>query len=527
MRIAAIDVGSNSIHMVVAQLEADGRFEVLDRAKEMVRLARRTLASGALSADAMNAGIRTLSAFRTLAERQGVERFKAVATSAVREAKNGGDFIQRVKDEVGLRVKVIPGREEARLIYLGVRHAIDLRNDTTLIVDIGGGSVELMLTEDEKLVTAHSLKLGVTRLSEQFLLGDRISGKTMSALESHLAERLDPVLDQWGKGRIRRVIGTSGTMLNLVSIAGYQRGEPPNGQLNNVAVTADEIAKVRRMVTKADRDERARIKGLDGKRADLIVAGACLADYIIQRLGARELVACTWALREGLVLDFIAHHRKGIEETGRYTDPRRRNVARFARHLGEIGTHGSQVAGLALRLFDQLEDQLAVLPGARDWLEFAALLHDVGHHIGHRDHQHHSYYLITKGDLLGFQRDELEIIGLTARYHRKGAPKESDAGYGTLAKGERRTVRTLAAILRIADGLDRSHYGVVREVTVVRRGDRLILQLASEGDDAELEIWEARRRAGLLEEVLGCAIDFEVVPQRPRAVAARAASAAQ
>jgi len=527
MRIAAIDVGSNSIHMVVAQLEADGRFQVLDRAKEMVRLARRTLASGALSADAMNAGIRTLSVFRTLAERQGVERFKAVATSAVREAKNGGDFIQRVKDEVGLRVKVIPGREEARLVYLGVRHAIDLRNDTTLIVDIGGGSVELILTEDEKLVAIDSLKLGVTRLSEQIPLGDRISGKVLSALESHLAEALDPVLDQWPAGRIRRVIGTSGTMLNLVSIAAYQRGEPPNGHLNNFAVTAEEIAKVRRMVAKADRDERLRIKGLDSKRADLIVAGACVADYIMQRLRARELVACTWALREGLVLDFIAHHRKGIEETERYAEPRRRNVARFARHLGEIGTHGTQVANLALRLFDQLEGDLAVLPGAREWLEFAALLHDVGHHIGHKDHQRHSYYLITNGDLLGFRRNELEIIGLTARYHRKAAPKESDDGYAALSKVERRTVRALAGILRIADGLDRSHYGVVRDLIAVRRSDRLTLQLASEGDDAALEIWEARRRAGLLEEVVGCGIDFEVVPHRPQAVARRAASAAQ
>lgn len=527
MRIAAIDVGSNSIHMVVAQLEADGRFQVLDRAKEMVRLARRTLANGALSADAMQAGIRTLSAFRTLAERQGVERFTAVATSAVREAKNGGDFIQRVKDEVGLRVKVIPGREEARLIYLGVRYAIDLRHQTALIVDIGGGSVELMLTEDEKMTAAHSLKLGVARLSEQFLLDDHIGGKTLSALESHLATQLDPVLDQWGKGRIRRVIGTSGTMLNLVSIAGYQRGEPLNGHLNNFAVTADEIAKVRRMVAKANREERSRIKGLDGKRADLIVGGACLADYIMARLGARELVACTWALREGLVLDFMAHHRKGIEEIERYTDTRRRNVARFARHLGEIGTHGPQVASLALRLFDQLEGDLAVGPGAREWLEFAALLHDVGHHIGHRDHQHHSYYLITHGDLLGFQRDELEIIGLTTRYHRKAAPKESDDGYGALAKGERRTVRALAAILRIADGLDRSHYGVVRDVTAVRHGSRLTLRLVSDGDDAELEIWEARRRAGLLEEVLGCAIDFEVVSRRPRAGSERAASAAQ
>ncbi|MFI5395894.1 MAG: HD domain-containing protein [Candidatus Binatia bacterium] len=524
MRIAAIDVGSNSIHMVVAQVEADGRFHVLDRAKEMVRLGHHTLASGSLSAEAMNIGIRTLSAFRTLAERQGVVRFNAVATSAVREAKNGGDFVQRVRDEVGLRVKVIPGREEARLIYLGVRHAIDLRNQNTLIVDIGGGSVELILTTDEKLASMHSLKLGVTRLSERFPTGDRISGKTLADLESYLAEQLEPTLSQLDKSRVRRVVGTSGTTLNLVSIAGHQRGEPPESHLNNFAVTDDELAKVRRMLIKMDRDERLRIKGLDGKRVDLIVAGACLAHHILRRLGAKELVACTWALREGLLLDFIARHRKGIEETERFTDPRRRNVARFARHLGEIGTHGPQVARLALQLFDQLQDDLSVSPEAREWLEFAALLHDVGHHIGHKDHQRHSYYLITNGDLLGFRREELEIIGQVARYHRKAAPKDSDEGYGALAKGERRTIRTLSALLRIADGLDRSHYSVVRGVTVVRRSERLILQLSTEGDDAELEIWEARRRAGLLGEVLGLDIDFQVVTQRENTYADRTAS---
>jgi exopolyphosphatase/guanosine-5'-triphosphate,3'-diphosphate pyrophosphatase len=524
MRIAAIDIGSNSIHMVVAQVESDGRFRVLDRAKEMVRLGHRTLASGRLSADAMNAGVRTLAAFRTLAERQGVQRFNAVANSAVREAKNGGDFVQRVKDEVGLRVKVIPGREEARLIYLGVRHALDLRSESTLIVDVGGGSVELICTEEEKPVAMHSLKIGVARLSEAFPVGDRVSGKTLVELEAYIAEQLDPILSRYTKQRVRRVVGTSGTMLNLITIAGYQRGEPPDGHLNNFAVTADEIARVRRLVTKADREERLRIKGLDSKRVDLIVPGACLADYILRRVGAKELVACTWALREGVLLDFIARHRKGIEEVERFTDARRRNVARFARHLGETSAHGDRVAGLALQLFDRLRDDLELPPEAREWLECAALLHDVGHHIGHKDHQRHSYYLITNGELLGFRRDELEIIGLTARYHRKAPPKDSDDGYSTLSKGDRRTVRALSAILRIADGLDRSHYGVVHDLTVVQRGERLVLQLHTEGDDAELEIWEARRRAALLEEVLGVEVDFQVVAEPEVRYAHRAAS---
>jgi len=515
MRIAAIDVGSNSIHMVVAQVESDGRFRVLDRAKEMVRLGHRTLTNGRLSAEAMNNGIRTLSAFRTLAERQGVLRFKAVATSAVREASNGGDFIQRVKDDVGLRLKVIPGREEARLIYLGVRHAIDLRGESTLLVDAGGGSVEFILSEDDKPVALDSVKIGVARLSEKFLANDPPSARDLDNLESYLSEQLDPILRPIAKRDVRRVIGTSGTMLNLISIAGNLRGNPPDGHLNNFAVTAEEITRVRRLLTKADRGERLKVKGLDAKRVDTIVAGAYLADFVMQEVGAKEMIACTWALREGVMLDFIARHRKGIEEIERFADPRRRSINRFARHLGaaegDAGEHGRHVARLALRLFDQLQGDLGLNAEAREWLEFAAMLHDIGHHIDHKNHQRHSYYLITNGELLGFRREEVEIIGQTARYHRKAVPKDSDEEFRALSSNDRQTVRALSALLRIADGLDRSHYGVVHDVTVARRGDRVTLQLATAGEDVELEVWEARGRAELLEKLLGRDIDFRVV----------------
>lgn len=509
MRIAAVDVGSNSIHMIVAQVEADGRFRVLDRAKDMVRLGRRTLNKGKLSSEAIEAGVRTLSAFRTLAERQGASRITAVATSAVREAANGGDFIARVESDVGLRVKVIPGREEARLIYLGVRHAIDLSDKPTLIVDIGGGSVEFILTDKGQPLALESHKIGVARLSERFLTRDPADAEQVDALEAHLADQLDPMLGEFRRHRVRRVIGASGTMLNLIGIAGHLRGEAPELHLNNFAVAATEIAKVRRLLCRSDRDKRLELKGLDAKRADLIVAGAVLVDFVLQRLDARQLVACTWALREGVLLDFIARHRKHIEENERFSTPRGRSVARLARHLGETGDHGPRIARLALRLFDQLENLLRVDHGARELLEYAALLHDVGHHIDHANHHRHSYYLITNGELFGFSREELEVIGLTARYHRKGAPKAGDAEFRRLPQRAKHTVRALSAVLRIADALDRSHYGVVRDVTVLRRSPRLLLQLAT-GGDAQLELWEARQRSGLLQDVLKRDVELRV-----------------
>ena len=190
---------------------------------------------------------------------------------------------------------------------------------------------------------------------------------------------------------------------------------------------------------------------------------------------------------------------------------RHRSVARFARHLGETGEHGARVARLALRLFDQLQRDHQLARPAREWLEFAALLHDVGHHISHTNHQRHAYYLITNGELLGFRRDEIEIIAQTARYHGKGTPKESDETFAALSAPKRQTVRTLSALLRIADALDRSHYGVVRDVSVLRRDGRLTLQLETAGDDAALEIWEARQRTKLLERVTGLDVEFRAV----------------
>jgi exopolyphosphatase/guanosine-5'-triphosphate,3'-diphosphate pyrophosphatase len=510
VRVAAIDIGSNSIHMVVAQVEKDGRFHVLDRVKEMVRLGKRTLNAGRLSRSAIEAGVRTLTAFRTLADRQGATRITAVATSAVREASNGGDFIREVERRVGLRVKVIPGREEARLIYLGVRHAVDLSGKPTLIVDIGGGSVEIILVEDGKPVALESLKLGVARMTERFLRTDPPSPKELADLDTHIGDRLDPILDRFAARRVKRVIGCSGTMLNLIAMAAHLRGDPPNGHLHNLAVSPADIVKVHRLIARSDRAARLQIRGLDAKRVDLIAAGACLAVHLLGRLRAKQLIACTYALREGVLLDFMARHRKGIEESERFAAPRRRSVARLARHLGETSGHGAQVARLALRLFDHLKEELRLPDAAREWLEFAALLHDIGHHIDHKNHHRHSYYLITNGELLGFRRDELEIIAQTARYHRKSAPKDSDPEQRLLSRSNRDTVRKLTALLRVADALDRSHYGVVRDIDLRRHNGSLTVGLQTGGEDAAFEIWEAERRAPLLEETLGLDLKFRV-----------------
>jgi len=510
MRVAAIDIGSNSIHLVIAEVERDGRFRILDRAKENTRLGSRTLSEGRLSEEAMDAGVRTLAAFQTLADRQRVVRVQAVATCAVREAANGGEFVQRVKHETGMRVVVIPGREEARLITLGVAHALDLRHEPSVILDVGGGSVELILTEDGKPVALHSVKLGVTRLSERFLDEDPPSPKKLKALVAHVAATLDPIVDEFRRRGVSRIIGTSGTMLNLIALAGHRRGAFSADHLDNYEVSPDEISTLRRQLERSDRRTRLQLKGLDSKRVDLIVPGAIIADHVLRNSGATRFVGCTWALREGVLLDFIVRHPRKIADAEHYADPRRRSVARLRRRFGDYGNHAEHVALLADHLFDHLSGPLALPPESREWLQYAAMLHDIGHHIRHKDHQHHSYYLIMSCELLGFRREEVECIALTTRYHRKAVPKETDDAFTNLSKQDRRTVRGLIGILRLADGLDRTHYGVVREVSASLQGRRLIVGLRTAGDDAGIEIWEGRRRGAFLAQLLDAEIDFEL-----------------
>ncbi len=515
MRVAAVDVGSNSIHMVVAEVEADGRFHVLDRAKDMVRLGGRTHNQGLLSAQAIDNGVRTLATFRTLADRLEVTRVQAVATSAVREAANGGDFIRRIKEDVGWRVKVIQGLEEARLIYLGVRHATDLAAESpTLILDIGGGSVELILVENGAATWMDSLKLGVARLTDRFLQRDPPRSQDLQAMTATIDSELESarreMIASRGKVAVKRVIGTSGTMLNLIALAAHRGGDPADAKARNIVIAAAEFSRLRRLICRSDRAERVKIKGLDARRVDLIAAGACVAERVIKVFDAPTVTPCTWALREGVLLDFIDRHQKGIEEVERYDNPRVRSVMRLARHLGESSHHGTQVARLALRIYDQLADGLALLPPAREWLHYAAQLHDIGHHIAHKNHHRHSHYLIANGDLLGFEPYEVEIIAQVARYHRKSTPKDSDPEFALVAAELRPTVRALSAILRVADALDRSHFGVVQDVTVRRGNDAITFILDTGENDAALEIWEAEQRSKPLRQLLGVDLRFHL-----------------
>jgi exopolyphosphatase/guanosine-5'-triphosphate,3'-diphosphate pyrophosphatase len=501
MRIAAIDCGTNSIHMIVVRIRPDLSFEVIDREKEMVRLGSGGLDGKALTAEAMAAALQAFSRFRRLAESHQVEEILAAATSAVREAENGGEFLTAVERETGIKPQVISGTEEARLIHLAAIYGIDVAGVSAVIVDIGGGSVEVTHGTANSLRVARSFKLGVIRLTERFVHTDPLSGRDERKLVRHIENELSQYLRDIKTTGFDRVIGTSGTILSLGTVASSD-GRRANDEIRNLRVPAKLIHRLRKEITNRSIGERMKLPGLDPRRADLIVSGAVLLDTVLQRLNASEITLCDFALREGLILDYIQRNRKHIAQAGQYPDVRRRSVIELAERCSYWAEHASQVARLSLSIFDQTRTVHALTDLEREWLEFAALLHDIGTHISYPRHHKHSYYLIKNGDLRGFEPAEAEIIALVARYHRKSAPRKSHTDFRALPGKARRTVRTLAAILRFAETLDRSHAQAVTGVELHDRGQEYLVNVRTTGD-AELELWAAHRQTAPLERALG------------------------
>src|SRR5436189_21804 len=417
VRLAAIDVGSNSVHVVVADVSADGRVEVVDRVKEMVRLGRHTFTTGRLPSAAMDLAVGAVKTFARLAHARRVVRMRAVATSAVREARNGMAFVRRLRHETGLPVKVITGAEEARLIFRAAQHALGLQGGPPLLLDVGGGSVEL--------------------------------------------------------------------------------------------VPAREVRRMRRCLLALSAGRRAELPGMDAKRVDLMPAAAVLADFVLARTGAAELMACAWALREGVLLDLAGVRRDPVAGAER---DRRRAVEALAGRFAGANPHGRHVARLALALFDGTAAALGLPARARELLHHAALLHDIGHAIDHNRHHHHSCYLIRNVELVAFDPLEIEIIAQVVRGHRKQVPKLADPEVRALPRAARRVVRGLAALLRTADALDRTHFSAVRRLRVALSTARLVIEIEADAEEAELELWAAERRADLLARLL----DRPVVLRRTR-----------
>lgn len=516
MRVAAIDIGTNSVHMIVARVRPDRSFEIIDREKEMVRLGAGGLDGRKLTDTAVQAGLQALSKFRRLAESHQVDDIVAAATSATREAENGVEFLAALQHQTGIHARVISGTEEARLIHLAAVYGVDVKRGRAVVVDIGGGSVEITCG-GERPQLAKSFKLGVIRLTERFVRTDPMSERDERRLVRHVNAEIAAHADAIAQLGYERVIGTSGTILNLGLMAAHDTLGAAPTDVRNLRVAARDLHRLRKRALKLPLAQRLRLPSLEPRRADLMVAGAILLDSILRRLNAREITLCDLALREGLVLDYIQRNSGDIARADRFPDVRRRSVIELAERCRYWQEHAAQVARLALALFDQTRGVHGLTDREREWLEYAALLHDVGVHISYEKHHRHSYYLIKHGDLRGFDPQEIEVMALVTRYHRRAAPRKNHPGYADLPGPLRRAVKALAACLRLAEGLDRSHAQVLDAVRLNDTGAECVIQLRTAGD-AELELWAAGRHVGPFEAMVGKPVRFETggVPVRRR-----------
>ena len=520
MRIAAIDIGTNSIHMIVCRVRPDLSFEVVDREKDMIRLGAGGLDGRLLPEASVAAAIQTLGRFHRLAVSHGVDEIIATATSAVREARNGADLVATVRREVGIRVRIISGLEEARLIHLAAAYALGVGRRASVVIDIGGGSTEITLGTAARMQLGRSFKLGVIRLTERFARTDPLSDGDVRRIVRHVRREAGAHLRQIRQRGFHRVIGTSGTILSLGAMAAERRLPE---EVRSVRVSTKALHRTRERLTALTLEQRLKLATLDPRRADLAPAGAILLDTLLSALGASELTLCDFALREGLVLDYIQRNKAHIRTVEHYPDVRRRSVIELAERCNYLSAHAQQVARLALAIFDGTRDLHGLGQREREWLEYAALLHDIGVHISYERHHKHSYYLIKHGGLRGFDPDEIEIIGLIARYHRQATPRKTHEGFAELSRERRATVRLLGAVVRLAEGLDRSHAQVINGLTVTAADEGLRVDL-SVNADAELELWAAERHTAALAGVLGLGITVGLA-HPPEAASARRSAA--
>jgi exopolyphosphatase/guanosine-5'-triphosphate,3'-diphosphate pyrophosphatase len=499
--------------VIVEESEEKGIVEI-DRVKDMICIGRGSISTKMLDDQAMQAGISTLKNFLVLASQHGVprERIIAFATSAIREADNRDVFIDKVRQETGIRVRVISGKEEAQFIYYGVRNAVKLGKKADLLFDIGGGSVEFIIASDSEVLLLESRKIGVARMLERFVTTDPVAEHELKLLEQFFAAEMYSSAEKAAELQITRGIASSGTAQNIARMIRSQSERDSEVSLNNSMFTRKEFQRFYRTVMPLSAPERRRITGLDEKRVDLIVPGLVLIDMIFRVFNLTEVMISDSSLREGMVLHYLDGLRAGKRNDDKQLDIRRQSVRELGFRCNWIQTHSEQVARLCVQLFDQLQPLHGLEPQYRELLEYAALLHNIGSFISIAAHHKHSQYIIMNGELRGFSPAEIEIIGNVARYHRKSPPSEKHPLYSQLKPKHKRGVDVLTGILRVANGLERGHRQNVIAIDSYIEPERIVINVSTRFEP-DIELWAADSLKSWIEQVLQKPVVIELQRQ--------------
>jgi exopolyphosphatase/guanosine-5'-triphosphate,3'-diphosphate pyrophosphatase len=519
-RVAAIDIGTNSIHLLIAEVDEQLRsFGVLLAEKATTRLGERDPVSGDLSAEAMERAFRTLRHDCQLAESHSVEQIVTAATSAVREAPNGGHFLQTLQEQLGLEVDLVSGPEEARLIYLGVLSGMAFGERPHAIIDIGGGSTELVLADGSDARVLTSTRIGAVRLQREFCQPDPLPPERRGFLQAYIQGAMDPAVAELKKalraGETIQLVGTSGTAMALAALAAAEDPTPPL-KLQGYRLSKERIDQLVARLLLMTPEQRRGLTAINERRAEIIVPGALILQTTMAMLGARDLLVCDRALREGLIVDWMLRNQLLGDRFSFQSSIRERTVLHLARQFGVDLERADRVAGHALSLYDQTRGVLHDDDGeGRQLLWAAAQLHTCGKSINISAYHKHTWYLIRNGELLGYSQTEHLMVAAIARYHRRSLPKKRHESWQLITgREQRRCVAGMALLLRLAAALDRRPAAVIEAIRV-RPGDgadaqvlELELQprLPASGEpapDLSLERWSLRACAEVVLEASG------------------------
>ena len=510
-RIAAIDIGTNSFHLLVAAVDPKLRtFRIIQAEKATTRLGERDPETGELTEAAMQRGLETLRQFRDLAASHRVEQIVTAATSAVREAPNGRDFLQTILDDLGMEVDLVSGPEEARLIYLGVLSGMPFGDRPHLLLDIGGGSTELILADGRDARALTSTRVGAVRLQRDFVRDDPMPPQRRSFLQAFIQGSLEPAVDKVRRrikpGETPVLVATSGTAMAIGSLAASEEERPPR-KLHGYCVTRQSLNQVVDRLITMTPAQRRELAPINDRRAEIIVPGALILQTTMKMLGVEEFVLSERALREGLIVDWML--RQGLLEDrfSFQSSIRQRTVLHQVQRFAVNQSRAERVASHALSLYDATRGVMHDDSGeGRELLWAAAMLHTCGQHINISAYHKHTWYLIRHGELLGYSEAEHLMVAAIARYHRRSLPKKRHESWQLVAtRDNRRCVHQMALLLRLAAALDRRPEPVISALRIHAVKGSLDLEIVPErvNQNVSLEQWSLEGCAEVVKEAVG------------------------
>ncbi len=496
---AAVDIGANSVRLKIARL-SKGRLKVLHEDREVTRLGQSVFQTGILSSDAMAHTIRVLQRFYKSAQSYGIHATRITATSPLRDARNSSVFVDWVKSAVGWNVEIISGLEEGRLIHLAVISNMRIAHDRALLIDLGGGSCELTVSDDGQIRNMFSLPLGAVRLTQEFLQSDPPKKKQVERLRDYIAKELDRVSSSIQESRRTDVIATSGTAAALASLA----------RTGSSLVPRQAVLRIARDISKLDMQQRATLHGIGPRRAEIIVAGACVYAELLSRLELTRFRFSPLGLRDGLIAQMASDYDSETRFHSQIVSQRQSALVDMGRHFGVDLKYAERIHGLCMSLFEGLQ-RIHQLPSEyKDWLAAAAMLQEVGSYINRSGRRRHAYYIISNSEIFGYSVYQRQVIAAITRYVGRSRPDPESRPMRPLKAEEQSLVPRAVMLLRLARALDQSRHGIVNNIRYRIKAGQVTFLLTTKRGSADLELWALEKESAYFREVFGRELSAEL-----------------